>query len=146
MIVFSLWAMVRTVHSWNLSRIVCWMSPSVLKKQETKHLRTEKLSSYTALGRDFTQHRTMAHQQRNMCSNRQKKYRIPQDFSFKKTSVVYFVTFFFNWLDLIFTRWDLDLKTHIFLLCVLNKKNLCLHRCFTKKILRKKRKSFILCT
>lgn len=41
MIVLSLWAMVRTVHSWNLSRIVCWMRLSVLKRQGTQHLRTK---------------------------------------------------------------------------------------------------------
>lgn len=41
MIVSSLWAMVRTVHSWNLSRIVCWMRLSVLKEQGTQHLNTK---------------------------------------------------------------------------------------------------------
>lgn len=40
MMVSSLWAMVRTVHSLNLSRIVCWIRLSVLKEQGTQHLNT----------------------------------------------------------------------------------------------------------
>lgn len=33
----------------------------------------KKNSSYRPLGRDFTQHRTMAHQQKGMCSSRHSK-------------------------------------------------------------------------